>query len=359
MHNVKLIGNFRTLLLIGAYTFVMIFLTMNSNLYISADVRLEKSFSADIHDEVYDEPIQIHTYGSDKKLRAENFFEKPQRVITVGRNNLESMLYLQETDRLIASEGSRQSFKNIGLVKKYNNLLTDTLFFDYGIPDLEAVLYLQPDLILGWRSTFSPKYLRSTDWWAQRGVHTYISATSNHTAPVGTIDDEIQYMKDMGRIFHKEDEVAVYLQHLQEYLDRLAAFTSDKPKKTVAVIEGNGRNITNYDPHWLVGDLIKRCHGEMPIASSRISAEELLMVNPDVIFVVTFSEHTESFVAQLLHDPKFHSLRAVSTKQVYPIPLYLMYTTGFSTMDGLDLIAQGMYPQWNLSNREEEQADKM
>lgn len=269
------------------------------------------------------------------------------------------MMHLDVTQRLIASDARRGGLTYRSLMKKYDRPIDHVLFQTTGELNLEAVLYLQPDLILGWRSTFSPKYLRSTDWWAQRGVHTYISATSNHTAPVGTIDDEIQYMKDMGRIFHKEDEVAVYLQHLQEYLDRLAAFTSDKPKKTVAVIEGNGRNITNYDPHWLVGDLIKRCHGEMPIASSRISAEELLMVNPDVIFVVTFSEHTESFVAQLLHDPKFHSLRAVSTKQVYPIPLYLMYTTGFSTIDGLDLIAQGMYPQWNLSNREEEQADKM
>lgn len=310
-------------------------------------------------DEMYPEPIELQTYDYLKRNRVERLVSIPKRVVTVERNNLETMMHLDVTQRLIASDARRGGLTYCSLMKKYDRPIDHVLFQTTGELNLEAVLYLQPDLILGWRSTFSPKYLRSTDWWAQRGVHTYISATSNHTAPVGTIDDEIQYMKDMGRIFHKEDEVAVYLQHLQEYLDRLAAFTSDKPKKTVAVIEGNGRNITNYDPHWLVGDLIKRCHGEMPIASSRISAEELLMVNPDVIFVVTFSEHTESFVAQLLHDPKFHSLRAVSTKQVYPIPLYLMYTTGFSTMDGLDLIAQGMYPQWNLSNREEEQADKM
>lgn len=332
----------RMLLLLCSYVFSMLLIV-----WLNMSSRTVSERNIQIQNEVYSEPIDIYTYDSKKQLRMERFLKKPKRVITVGRNNLETMLFLQATDRLIATEGAKTSPKNVSLMQKYQNVLNHTLFFEYGIPDLETALYLQPDLILGWRSTFSPRYLRSTEWWKQRGVHTYISATSNHTAPVGTIEDEIRYMEDMGRIFSKEQEVSRYVTQLRAYLAKLDRFTANMPFKTVAVIEGNGRSITNYDPHWLVGDLVKHCHGEMPISTSRISAEDLLMVNPDVIFVVTFSAETESFVGQLLNDPKFSSLSAAKTKQVYPIPLYLMYTTGFSTMDGLDLIVQGMYPQWS------------
>ena len=37
---------------------------------------------------------------------------------------------------------------------------------------------LQPDMIIGWYSTFTSKYLRSTDFLHKRGTGTYIAVSS-------------------------------------------------------------------------------------------------------------------------------------------------------------------------------------
>lgn len=68
-------------------------------------------------------------------------------------------------------------------------------------PDAETVVAANPDLIIGWKSTFTSVLKKSTAWWNERGIRTYVVSTSNHLHAKGSIEDECCYLDDMGQIF--------------------------------------------------------------------------------------------------------------------------------------------------------------
>lgn len=54
-------------------------------------------------------------------------------------------------------------------------------------PDAETVVAANPDLIIGWKSTFTSVLKKSTAWWNERGIRTYVVSTSNHLHAKGAL----------------------------------------------------------------------------------------------------------------------------------------------------------------------------
>ncbi len=83
-----------------------------------------------------------------------------------------------------------------------------------------------------------------------------------------------------------------------------------------------------------------------------IGKEDLIEVNPEVIFVVYMAYSGEdgedvrqTQLAELNDDPAFASLDAVVNGRVYPIMLGDMYASTVRTIDGIRTFAAGMYPE--------------
>lgn len=289
--------------------------------------------------------ISVETYNSRKEKIRMEFDAAPERVIVVEYNNLETMLALGLGDRVVGARvvANAPSFQR--LESKYPGELSKIVHtFPDGIAK-ETAISLQPDFILGWRSTFSDKYLGGTEWWNGRGVKTYIVATSNRTVPYGTIEDEIQYLRDMGRIFRREEQANLYIEQIRQYLEDMQRKTANKPSPRVMIIEGMGNRIANYAEGWLVGDMVRKLGGTMIAAENMIGIEDLIEYDPEVIFVVHYGAETKRMVETVLTNPRYNSLQAVQARRVYGIPLYCMYSTGVATIEGLDILARGMYPE--------------
>ena len=111
------------------------------------------------------------------------------------------------------------------------------------------------------------------------------------------------------------------------------------------VIEFQGHAIVNYGKEWLIGDMISQLGGRLPWKSDRLDYESLLVLNQDVIFVVYFNGDDTLNVNKLLTDPRFNSLDAVENHRVYPLRLDYMYTTAVRTVEGLEILKNGMYPE--------------
>ncbi len=81
--------------------------------------------------------------------------------------------------------------------------------------------------------------------------------------------------------------------------------------------------------------------------ASTIGKEDLLGLDPDVIFVV-YMARTETAEAEmrakLLEDPAFAELRAVKNQRVYTVMLGDMYASTVRSIDGIRALAAGMYP---------------
>ncbi|MGP1471721.1 MAG: ABC transporter substrate-binding protein [Schwartzia sp. (in: firmicutes)] len=199
--------------------------------------------------------------------------------------------------------------------------------------------------MLGWYSAFSATRFGTVSWWQARGVNTYIVATSNHVLEYGTIEDECKFLDDLGRIFAVKDQTDEMIRAIYEELERDAHLIAGKKPPSVMVIEINGRTITNYDPKWLVGDMVKRLGGYMPASERRLSDESLFAYDPDVIFVVYFNSQHRQQAEQFLGNVKFNSLQAWRNKRIHMLPFWYMYTPGVNTLEGIRAIKKGLHPE--------------
>lgn len=289
--------------------------------------------------------VAVETFNSASESTMIYFQKPPTRVAVFEYNNIESMLALGLADKIVITDFDRESRYGKYLAENYPLEISKIKAQKLVTPNAEPVLYADPDFILGWRSLFGRAYLGSTFWWQERGINTYIVATSNHTVPEGSIEEEIKYIDDMGKIFACTKQTDAKIMEIREFLKKINFILRGKEEIPVLVLEGSAGRITNYDSKWLVGDLVKKAGGKIISDTNGIGAEEIIRLNPEVIFVVHFNPSTRGFADDLRTDPKYNSLRAVKEGRIYTITLDRMYATGFRTIDSLKIIFAGIHPE--------------
>lgn len=219
-------------------------------------------------------------------------------------------------------------------------------------PDAETVVAANPDLIIGWKSTFTSVLKKSTAWWNERGIRTYVVSTSNHLHAKGSIEDECCYLDDMGQIFDVCEKTDKMIKEIHDELSRTQELIKGRASQAVMVVEPAGKVFYNYDNGWVVGDMVEQLGGYMPAGERRIGCEELISYNPDVLFVVYFNEEQHLQIIEMFRHAEFSSLKSVKNQRVYPIPFDHMYTPAIKTIDGLRMIRDGLYP--DLAKKEGE-----
>lgn len=289
--------------------------------------------------------VSIQTFGSDKHQFTENFTKIPERVIVVNLNELNLLLAFGLGDKVVDAEVNTSGKPYMEMAQKYPQELSKVKFTNAHTISKEQAMADNPDFILGWKSTFTKSYLGTTDWWNSRGVKTYIVPSSNHVLGKATIEDECNYIMDIGKIFRVQDRAQQIIDEIHEEINKDKAAINGKPPQKVMVVEMTDRYLWNYDDGWLVGDIVRQLGGVMPVKERHISQEDLITYNPDVMFVVTFSDATQTGYQTITTSPKFNSMKAVQNHRVYPIRLDQMYATSAKTVEGLRIIKKGLYPE--------------
>lgn len=87
---------------------------------------------------------------------------------------------------------------------------------------------------------------------------------------------------------------------------------------------------------------------------SKLGKEDIVSLNPDVIYVVYMpysgddpEQVKQDALNKLLEDKAFSSLDAVKNKRIVPIMLGDMYASGVRTINGIETISAGLYPDLN------------
>ena len=126
---------------------------------------------------------------------------------------------------------------------------------------------------------------------------------------------------------------------------------------TVAVLEDEGGSYRVYGEDTLGGNVAINGGAELAVGkhgeNGNISAEDLIAINPDAIFMVWYDGYTvgdvdyagEQVVNLITQDLKFASLDAVQNGRVYPINLSGIYCSGMRTLDGILDISKNLYPE--------------
>jgi putative iron compound ABC transporter, periplasmic iron compound-binding protein len=292
-------------------------------------------------------PVTIENINEKGEPVSARYEQPPQRVVAVWQNSIETLLALGVGDRIVAGMGVPDA-KYIR--PEYRAAYEAIPYTSLENLDVETILMMQPDLIVGWSSTFSPKVLRGTEFWAGRGVHTYIAPSSARGNRNKTIAQEYQDIRNLGRIFGREERAEELVGAMQNEIAFVAEKTAYMEKRPRAlVIELLGKEIRSYGADTLAGDMM-RALGVDHLASDgqSLSMEEIVTLDPDALFLVVTEDDygsEDAVTARLYNNPALHSLSCVEQRRIYTVPLYAVYSAGIRTYDGITIFAHGLYPE--------------
>lgn len=290
-------------------------------------------------------PVTITTYDYEGNEIETTYEKAPEKVLCVYQGTIETMIALGLEDHVAAGYGLDNPVKpewEAGLAKlNYNE--------DVFAPDKETVLMMEPDMIFSWGSIFSEKKLGDQKEWIANGTNTYISTNTRRGGYDRTLENEYTDLINIGKIFNVEDKAQAIVNEMKDEIAVALERAKGREAPRVAIIEFLDDQISNYGASQLGGDMVMQLGGVLaePEAGT-IGKEDLLALDPDVIFVVYMArtEGVESEMrANVVDDPAFADLSAVQNGRVYTIMLGDMYASTVRSIDGIRTFAAGMYPE--------------
>ena len=288
--------------------------------------------------------ISVDDY-SVKGENEQNFSEVPQRVIAIGMEEVEMVLAFADMDQILGIYGFNdlQDF----LKPEYKEKMKGVNILSWGEINRERLIELNPDLIVAEQCSYTPGALQSTDFWNDRNVKTYVPLSSNSPEKhlrEETIEAELRYIRDFGRIFRREQRADAFIADIQGVLDFFDENRGNRPERRVMVVENFGKNIASYDKTKLAGQIITRLGGVVPVTAPIIGKEDIIEENPDILFVVcSDGSHGES-MRFFADDPIFREMECIKNSEIYSIELESIYSPGIRIKDGIERIGLGMYP---------------
>lgn len=285
-------------------------------------------------------PVTIDTVDSDGKPVEQTFEKMPEKVLCVYQSAIENMLALGLEDKIVTA-----AMLDIPVKEEYKEAFGEVEYME-DAPSKEAVLAMEPDMILSWSSYFTDKMLGDVRDWHKKGVHTYILKNSG-AVKSNRLENEFDDILALGKIFHKEDVAEQIVRDMRTRLEETEKARAGKPKVTAVILEIEDENLfRNYGKDTVGGEIALKAGAELPIEGDRFGAEELIEKDPEAIFVVYFGEEkTEGEqLACVQENPALRSLRAVQEDRVYPVSLSEVYASGVRTADGIETIVKGLYP---------------
>lgn len=274
------------------------------------------------------------------------FTKSPERVIVTRPEILDLLLELGVGDKVVGASFPLSTKVD---VSQYKEKIPNTLL---GVNefDKETALMLHPDLIIGWRMSFRTGALGDTSYWRGQGVQTYIEENSGPIPgvdpfPPCTVDSEIQFIRNMGKIFGKEQIAEEKIKEIETYLALMESKAKEQKPKKVLTIEFMRDQIEVFGDKIISGDIIRRLGSEnINYEVPFISTEQLRYEDPDVIFIVYHGDEADKLNAMrhLEREPISH-IRAVREGKVYPLPYSYICATNIRTKKSIEAIYKGLY----------------
>lgn len=295
-------------------------------------------------------PVTIKTINSKGQLVDQTFTKPPERIVAMWQNSIETPLALGVGNRIMAGVGvpDKKYFR-----PEYQEEYSKIPIQGSRELDVETTMMQEPEIIIGWFSTFDEKVLRSTEFWKKRGVHTYTAISSSPLNRYRKLEHEWQDIENLGVIFDRRERAQEIINNMKKEIQLVVSKTAKQPRKPRAlIVEYQGKEVRVFGERSLAGDITKCLNGEILAATeTNISLEQIVDMDPDVIFTLVCEwdyGREDKIVEYLTKNPAMSHLRCVENKRVVPLHLGSVYAAGVRSLDGIHTIAQGLYPELDL-----------
>lgn len=286
-------------------------------------------------------PVTVTTYNQAKEPVEVTFKEEPKKVIAVYQNSIETLLALGLEEKIVAASGLDHDVKD-----EFKDQFEKLNYYE-NVPTKEEVIGLQPDFILSWYSLFNEKNLSDVDFWHERDINTYISRNSGVISP-NTLENEYDDILNMGKIFNVEDKAEELVNDMKVEIEKAKEFVKGKEKVKALIIEVEKDGVYRvYGEDSIGGDIASQIGADLVVKENNtIGNEEIIKLNPDVIFSVYYGQEIGNVEAvnSITKNPALSSVSALENNRVHPIMLSEVYSSGIRTLDGIESISKGLYP---------------
>lgn len=291
-------------------------------------------------------PVSIVNFTFDGSPSQLTFSKVPQRVIVTRPEILDVLICLGVSDKVVAASFPMNTKDRIPY---YKEKIPHAVIVE-GELDKETALIQNPDFIIGWRMSFRNGALGDVSFWKEKNIPVYIEENSGPVPsvdpfPPSTVDGEMNFIRNMGMIFNKEEKAVQVINEIESILKELQEKAKGKRPVRVLTVEFMGDKIEVFGDKLLSGDIIKRLGSfninyEVPF----ISAEELREADPEVVFLIYHGGDTDREFAKgyFKEAPLFH-LRAVQTKRIYPLEYRYICAANVKTGESIKAIYKGLY----------------
>ena len=150
-------------------------------------------------------------------------------------------------------------------------------------------------------------------------------------------------------IFNIEEKSTKYVDDMKERINSISEkIKSVKEPMKVLVIEGEGENKYRvYGPKTLVSDMVSKAGGtNVAKESGSVGVENIIEMNPDAIVLIHYLNQNKDNKEEkaLLENPALKNVTAIKENKIIYTPLSETYAGGARTVEGIERIAKGLYP---------------
>lgn len=289
-----------------------------------------------------------------ENLRIDNYFvqgknvqvfdEVPKRVLVVGDNETETLIELGAASAilLVAAENDGpfpMKEENARILEGLPRAMNQQLHMEY-------IMQLEPDLIIANQYCFTRNSLGSTDYWNAHGVRTLVNRSSSQPRRhyiTETVAQEMESIRDYGRIFHTEDAAERIVKETYDCIAEINEKARAYPKPRVMLIELMS-TFVSYDKSKLAGNMAEQIGAEAIETPAVITFEHIAKEDPDVLMVICSHAEYGSCLSQIYDHPGLQHTKCVENRRVYSIPLGYTYGPLCRTVDGIKMMAKAFYP---------------
>lgn len=281
-------------------------------------------------------------YAGNGRLVSQTFTTVPQRVLAISESVVEDLLFLGLQDKIVAISScySKNYAPYAAEYAKLPRLSEGTAY-----PSKEAVLGLQPDLIVCWGSVFGDSALGSVEYWQQKGIHTYVMKNTVPTQVSGRrkVSYFLDDLEQLAKIFRVEEQNKAKIAQLRARLARLQSANETVPQErrpkvvTLQYLYGNEYySRTDTD---MTADMIELAGG-IPVddrLGGRKSVEDLVQLNPDMIAVIdTATTPVERKLTALRKHKVLQKLKAVRENKIFVVQHRAFYCGSLRTVEAVE-----------------------
>jgi iron complex transport system substrate-binding protein len=284
--------------------------------------------------------------------------DRPQRVYATSPP-LTYMLYAIDPSILAGLNSPLRAYEKKYLHKGIQTLPVLGGWFGQGeAPNLEMVLKASPEIVITskYSSAMDDKVTETMKMMSMPVIDVKADILSEHP-------DAFLYL---GRLLGREARGKQLASYTQKTLSEMAALSASIPaQKRTAVYYAEGPNGLNTECdssrhseliNLAGGRNVHHCETNDNYGMAKIPFEQLMLYNPEVIFVME-----DSFYSRVFSDPLWQQIKAVRNKRVYLIPKepfnWFDRPPSFMRVLGAKWVARALYPDRYKINMVKETQD--